>query len=375
MQLARPRAALPLIALLLAGCAPDAEVGLLSPDQWLLSPDPEVTIGLVDGDPDYLFGRISDGVLLPGGEIAVADLRLRTVRLYDSSGTFLRDLGRTGEGPGEFMSVMAIWALGDAVSVFDNRIFRLTRFGVDGSLVEARRIFPDGRRPNVPLGPYTNGDVALGWIKNLQQLDPGPDSIQFGRYDKEGHLTTEIGFGLGSRRDENGTVPLSPTWHGAVYRDSVFFTDGMKPGIAVWSPEGELVRTIPLPDAQLDPAEAWSAVRGELVARGDQEDLQEFDETPRPDALPDIARMFIDPDGLIWVKRYDPLTDANALGGFGWWNGGEWWVLNRVGIHLATVQMPPDFMPLHARDDRILGFFRDDLRVERIQVFRLTRPK
>ena len=118
MQLAKPRAALPLIALLLAGCAPDAEVGLLVPDQWLLSPEPEVTIGLLDGDPDYLFGRISDGVLLPGGEIAVADRRLRTVRVYDSSGTFLRDLGRPGEGPGEFMSIMAVWAAGDTVSVF-----------------------------------------------------------------------------------------------------------------------------------------------------------------------------------------------------------------------------------------------------------------
>lgn len=46
----------------------------------------------------------------------------------------------------------------------------------------------------------------------------------------------------------------------------------------------------------------------------------------------------IDPDGLVWVRLYDPLTDANVSGGFLWWNGGEWLVLNRAEIHLATVQ-------------------------------------
>ena len=374
MRVAKSWATIPLLGLLLSVCGPDGDIGRSTPDRWLLSPEPEVTIGLTEGDPEYLFGRIIDGTLLPGGNIAVADLRLRTVRLYDSTGTFLRDLGRPGEGPGEFMSLMAIWADGNTVSVFDQRIFRLTRFGVDGSLVEARRIFPDGRRPNVPLGLYANGDVALGWIENLQQTHPGPDSIVFGRYDEEGTLTSVIGSGLGSRRDENGTMPLSPTWHGAVYQDSVFFTDGMKPGISVWSPAGELVRTIPLPDAGLDPTAAWNAVRGELVARGHQENLQRFDETPRPEALPDIARMFIDPEGLIWVKQYDPLTDANAIGRFLSWTGGDWWVLNRDGAHLATVQMPPEFMPLHARGNKVLGFFRDELRVERVQVFRLARP-
>ena len=375
MQLAGPLAALPLIALLLPGCVPDTEIGLSSPVRWLLSPEPEVTIGLQEGDPDYLFGRIADGVLLPHGEIAVADRVMRTVRVYDSSGIFLRDLGRSGEGPGEFQSIMAIWASGDTVSVFDNRIFRLTRFRIDGSLAETLRILPEGRRPNIPIGVFTNGDLALGWIKNLLGGGPSPDTIAFGRFDEAGHLTAELGIGLGFRRDENGTVPFSPMWNAAVYLDSIYFTDGLKPGISIWSPAGERARTIPLPDAQLDTEEAWRAVRAELVSRGDLENLREFDETPRPDALPDIARMFIDPDGLIWVKRYDPLTDANALGGFLWWNGGEWWVLDRAGIHLATVQMPPHFMPLHVRGDRVLGFFRDDLRVERIQVFRLRRPR
>jgi hypothetical protein len=145
----------------------------------------------------------------------------------------------------------------------------------------------------------------------------------------------------------------------------------MDPGISVWSPEGQLTRTIPLPSAGNDLDEAWNAVRAELQARGNGEILRRFEDTPRPTTLPEIARMFIDPDGRIWVKRYDPLSDSNALSGFLSWKGGEWWVLDRSGTHLATVSMPEELMPLHVRGDRILGFYRDDLRVERVQVYRI----
>jgi hypothetical protein len=371
MPLAKVGAAMLVMAFLLPGCSPDRMPGVSSPDQWLLSPEPEVSIGLLDGDQNYLFSRILDGVLLPHGDIAIADFGANTIRIYDSVGVFLRDLGRSGQGPGEFQGITAIWAVGDTLSVFDGRSFRLSSFEVSGSLVETRQIASGEHRPTAVLGAFNNGDLALSWISNLFGQGPRADTMVFGRFDRQGKLTAELGFGLGFRRGENGTPPFSPMWHAAVHRDTIFFTDGLDPGISVWDPSGQLVRTIPLPDAGNDPSAAWDAVRAELLVRGNLDRLRAFDSSPRPVALPDIARMFIDPEGLIWVKRYDPLTDADALSGFFWWNGGEWWVLDRAGVHLATVQMPPEFMPLHVLGDRVLGFYRDDLRVERVQVFRI----
>jgi len=75
------------ISLLLPGCLPDIGVERASPDQWLLAPEPEVTMGLTRGDPDYLcfafrgrgelgYAQTRSKALLAGDTAAVHDQRL-----------------------------------------------------------------------------------------------------------------------------------------------------------------------------------------------------------------------------------------------------------------------------------------------------------
>ena len=64
--------------------------------------------------------------------------------LFDSSGGFVRLLGRSGEGPGEFRGAQSMLVLGDSLLIVDNQLQRATVF--DDSLRLIRH-FPMGERP------------------------------------------------------------------------------------------------------------------------------------------------------------------------------------------------------------------------------------
>jgi hypothetical protein len=58
-------------------------------------------VGDTTGGPAFL-GSLLDLLLLDDGRILISDLRNPGVRLFDPSGAFLRDVGRLGQGPGEY---------------------------------------------------------------------------------------------------------------------------------------------------------------------------------------------------------------------------------------------------------------------------------
>lgn len=62
---------------------------------------PEVSIGELEGDLEYLFGSIRSLAVAADGTIYVVDGQVPDLRAFGSDGTYLRTLGRPGEGPGE----------------------------------------------------------------------------------------------------------------------------------------------------------------------------------------------------------------------------------------------------------------------------------
>ncbi|MGC8596243.1 MAG: 6-bladed beta-propeller [Candidatus Kryptoniota bacterium] len=68
------------------------------------------------------------GIKVDGeGRIYVGDLVRSVVHLYSSSGKFIRDIGRKGEGPGEFERIWGI-QIGskDSLFVYDPQLYRIT---------------------------------------------------------------------------------------------------------------------------------------------------------------------------------------------------------------------------------------------------------
>ncbi len=94
----------------------------------------ELRIGVLDGDPDYEIGRIGDVAIGARGEIIVADDATPALRVYDSTGVFVRIIGGNGEGPGEYRSMGGVGTLRDGrIVLWDNRLQRLTTYSPSGA--------------------------------------------------------------------------------------------------------------------------------------------------------------------------------------------------------------------------------------------------
>lgn len=97
----------------------------------------ERTVQPADGSPGML-GSPSRVLLLRDGRLIVTDDKATTINLYRADGTWLRALGRKGEGPGEYHTIEPA-LLGDTLFIQDYQLARGTLMTLDGKVV---RTFP-----------------------------------------------------------------------------------------------------------------------------------------------------------------------------------------------------------------------------------------
>jgi hypothetical protein len=68
------------------------------------------------------------------GNIYLPDHSAVTIRVFDENGNYLYNIGRQGNGPGEFASIWALDLFGDELSVFDRGNNRIVQFLTSGDL-------------------------------------------------------------------------------------------------------------------------------------------------------------------------------------------------------------------------------------------------
>jgi hypothetical protein len=93
----------------------------------------EVRIGSLAGDEAYSLGNVGGVAVTHDGTIWVSDRHWGTVRRYSPSGQHVGDVGRRGEGPGEFKYPGSMRVLGNsAVAVWDDGLLRVSIFDLSG---------------------------------------------------------------------------------------------------------------------------------------------------------------------------------------------------------------------------------------------------
>ncbi|MFO7769440.1 MAG: 6-bladed beta-propeller [bacterium] len=87
--------------------------------------------------PESLLSRPSYFVMDEGGWFYVTDWGQSRIACFGPTGRYSHDIGREGEGPGEFRfpSVEAVEK--GVVTVFDRRLFRASRFKTDGTFIDS----------------------------------------------------------------------------------------------------------------------------------------------------------------------------------------------------------------------------------------------
>lgn len=273
----------------------------------------ELRIGTIDGPGTHTFGQIQDLSVAPDGSIFVADLHPQSVRQYDPAGRFVRQIGREGEGPGEYRSLLgievlsggnlAVWDLGNRrISIYDGEgdflrgipvyegVFANEAFGVDPEgrfyvkiHTEAPTLLSNGR-----FGDFNFGYLrvsASGTIVDTLRLPPENPTGAFQLLAASGALrpfpVQEV-YALGRR---GGLV--------TGMNDSYSFTIQGEAGAVVV--ENESYRPVSVAGNE---RREWEALREYF----ERETGGSFPVTPR--IKPAFRDLWVDADGRVWVRRY-----------------------------------------------------------------------
>ena len=338
-----------------------------------VDPEPTVEIGGSPDDPrDQLFG-VGRVLQTRQGGFLIVESTAGRVRMYDSTGTFLRDLGGQGDGPGEFRQILDVALAGDTLLVLD-RDGSATRLGLDGSVIGTRRTdyadLTDEAFNPVPHGILADGRVL---VRAQERVFGRPDGEYVRRVgwltvDAEGRADT-LAFleAQAVRSDEGIPRPYRP------WTDPAFAAGGGDLWLTVPA-EGRLVRPSdgleiePSPGDRAPSDDDLARFREEYVARGvsanDRRVIAEWvDEAPVAERIPAFRRVVVDRIRRIWVERW-PEGPARTT----------WHVFDSGGRRVGTVTIPLALRLEAAGPDWIVGVWSDPFGVEHVRAFSLPEP-
>lgn len=362
-------------------------------ESWVLSSEPEVVIGLRAGDERYLLTETVGLRRLSDGRIAILDAGSRQVRVYDGTGRHLLDLGRDGDGPGEFRTPQFLGVFSDTLFVFEYVGGDLTWFSPQGEFLRTSNIFPEtegARRTPVMLG-YFEDRVGIG--TRSAPIRPLPDGIvrQPRSIWRLGLSSTGVDsllsaagsevevFAAGSRGTGQRPYVFGKTTILTVSKNWLYVAPTDEFSIRVLDQEGELKRIIrriqdPRRVSRGDIAQ-WV---DEVIELRDppQEERAEMRRTAgelkAAETMPAFRSIVADSEENLWVEEWE---------GVGW-EQGRFSVFSPDGVWLGRVAVP-DGLPwdrggydkqlIEIGPDYFLGVWTDDLGVEQVRLYRIEK--
>lgn len=108
-----------------------------------------------------LIGRIVDVAVDRSGRVFIADIQQQSIHVFNAQGDYIKKLGRSGEGPGEFSTLKSIQIQQNNLYAFDPQQHNVSVFSPDSLAIE-NTIFLTENREN-----YQGLQRATPWINNL----------------------------------------------------------------------------------------------------------------------------------------------------------------------------------------------------------------
>jgi len=355
---------------------------------WILGQTPTLSIGTLDGDSLYQFYQVTGSVRLSDGRIAVTDNGTRQLRIFSPDGNFLASFGREGEGPGEFRNIRVMGTVGvDTLVVLDGRQRRISRFHPEmgflgqamlpeeaGVAMHSNGMFGDG---SVVFGGGVNfGGGAATPVEGYERLTnpyysvsldgsgithfgefPGTEVIWMtGEYQGEEMLAAGfLHFGKSPRAMARGNRLVLGT------RDRYELLGFHRSGGLT-----EIFRVQTPPVAVT--SEHLDGLLEERLARLTDPDMapmirSSFGEMPQAETMPAFEALLLDSEGYLWVEDYHLPGDTFRT----------WTVFDEAGSPQTRLSLPFDNRVMEVGEDFVLALFEDDLDVEYVRVYPLTR--
>ncbi len=134
----------------------------------------EIVIGGSSSAPEQLLTNISYTVVAPDGAVIFYETGAKQLRLFDSTGRFVRNIGRHGTGPGEYeqLNGLTVTPKGDVIAW--SRL-KVIVFGSNGDFV---RTFPAPGAERRLVSQGSHSDVDGNFFSLLSVPNPEfPDSV------------------------------------------------------------------------------------------------------------------------------------------------------------------------------------------------------
>jgi len=104
----------------------------------------ELSIGVADGAEEYMLGDVADIALGRDGTMFVLDRQVPAIRQYDNQGKYVRTIGRSGSGPGEYRSASGLATMRDGrLLLWDTANWRINVYSADGA-AQTQWLTPSG---------------------------------------------------------------------------------------------------------------------------------------------------------------------------------------------------------------------------------------
>ena len=355
-----------------------------------VAPEPEVTLGVMDGAPEYQLHQVSAAARLDDGTMVVVNGGSREIRFYRADGTHRATAGGGGQGPSEFRYPVAMLLRPpDTVQVQD-RMDRV-HFTMDGSFLGRVTTDMGALQEVVGVGAFAEGGLWLSdgsffapaYLREARQGSPvaGPpfrppwlalriagdlsSSDTLGRFGGILQQFVDVGEARGAMPV---VLPFGANSHYAHGPEggSLVVADGASPEVHLF--QGDGAHTIVRWAAAPEPVSAAEVEAWKEVQRGSAWAQSRLPQMERAWAAMDVpstkayhgALVAMGRDGSIWLLASADYGRDPAV----------FLVFDPEGRLRGNATLPGPFRVMDAGPDWVLGVWRDEYDVEYLRMYR-----
>jgi hypothetical protein len=341
-------------------------------ERWNVDPVPVLDLTSENEAGELLFTTPMGATLLANGNLIVGDEYDDNLKLIDSDGRLIRQIGRSGAGPFEFRDVSELRrCTGDSVFVFDRHKDQVTVLTPEGRMSRSFSLTGTARTWSaMTFDCDADGTVAsMRWpLENAQMMMDGSPGAMLRSLmyvlTADGEITDSI-----ADLPVYESRPFGKVTHTAVGNGIVAVATGDSSAIDYYGTDGEHLRTVLVRGPMREPTESqYHAHIEQLVApfpiAEDREVWRErLRSVPLPPQAPPYSGLLADEAGLFWVTLTLPGDSLTLLR-----------VVDREGILLADVRFDFDLRVYEIGSNYILGRYDDSEGRPHVAMFALGRP-
>ncbi len=341
--------------------------------------EPSLLLGSGTGGRGDQFGLVVAAVRTADGGIAVLDALQAAVKIYDSEGRHLRDLGQRGDGPGEFRDPVALIARGDSLVVLD-RVGRRAWIDDSGTVLDTDRLSIEplcGADHNARYGGLLpDASLVVRCEERLFGRVTGEyrQEVVLLRVPRTGGIDSLGSFPADTGRADARGVPVprpyspgSPLlW--AAAEGKLFVAGADVPEVKVLAYGGELESALrlPLTSRATTPGDARDEMADALRIIGNANDRRVVgewhSEMPERSRTPVLRALVAASPTELWIESWELQGDRS------------WWLVADVPSgSYARALAPPRSKLLAAGTDWTLWLWRDEFDVEHVRMHALER--